>query len=544
MWLKRSQSALSVHWREEVSMENKRLFPKDLNYLNVPYSIIDQRWFRSEKAVRAWFFYAWHALFPECGKSVIKTIRKEKFNLKQGEMICTRSYLAKSLGIEDSAAKSSTDRLKRTGTIKVKQEIISKDIEKAPKNKLSRITVDGVPVPNEPYIKMPLPIKADLFWQEKVLAQIYIYIMCKAEHKEVFGIGTGHSELLLKAGDVLTSYATLIEDLRCTEYQVKKYLSYFEKNGIITRQRVGNGILVHMNYYPQPKVKPAEKDKAEELLQLSTKSTTNHQSVSQQGQSVVAQRTVSSSPTLSPSVEKLQNNVGEEFESSNSSKIVQTPITEAVSKYFFGRKRGTKDVEVLNELIKDLSEQIKNNPFYCPVTNYIDVAMDEYLKLHEKEYPSAKPIYKFISSYIERYREEYEREQDRKYKEREAKRAQEYKESFHSWAYCAERVYEEYKRMGYLPHKLTVEHLWGIRWVLLGHKNFKGYAAHYQNLKDYEPIGKGDTKPRPDGYDNKAKGLAISIEGLFDAITAKELHSYFTSKMYSYEEYYHNRKSA
>lgn len=335
-------------------MENKHLSPKDLNYLNVPYSIIDQRWFRSEKAVRAWFFYAWHALFPESGKSVIKTIRKEKFNLKQGEMICTRSYLAKSLGIEDSAAKSSTDRLKRTGTIKVKQEIISKDIEKAPKNKLSRITVDGVPVPNEPYIKMPLPIKADLFWQEKVLAQIYIYLMCKAEHKEVFGIGTGHSELLLKAGDVLTSYATLIEELRCTEYQVKKYLSYFEKNGIITRQRVGNGILVHLNYYPQPKVKPAEKEKAEKLQQQSAIPTTNHQHVPQQGQSVVAQRTVAPSPT--PSV----------VQTPNTNQNNADPLAAAI--WYYHKVRGWKNKERTKEMITLLSPELKKIDNFQPCT--------------------------------------------------------------------------------------------------------------------------------------------------------------------------------
>ena len=335
-------------------MENKHLSPKDLNYLNVPYSIIDQRWFRSEKAVRAWFFYAWHALFPESGKSVIKTIRKEKFNLKQGEMICTRSYLAKSLGIEDSAAKSSTDRLKRTGTIKVRQEVISKDIEKAPKNKLSRITVDGVPVPNEPYIKMPLPIKADLFWQEKVLAQIYIYLMCKAEHKESFGIGTGHSELLLKAGDVLTSYATLIEDLRCTEYQVKKYLSYFEKNGTITRQRVGNGILIHLNYYPQPKVEPAEKEKAEKLQQKSARPTTNHQHVSQQGQTVVAQRTVAPSPTPS----------SEQTRSANQNNA--DPLSTAI--WYYHNVRGWKNQERTREMINMLSPELKKIGNFQPCT--------------------------------------------------------------------------------------------------------------------------------------------------------------------------------
>lgn len=335
-------------------MENKHLSPKDLNYLNVPYSIINQRWFRSENAVRAWFFYAWHALFPESGKTVIKTIRKENFNLKQGEMICTRSYLAKSLGIKDSAAKSSTDRLKRTGTIKVRQEVISKNIEKAPKNKLSRVTVDGVPVPNEPYIKMALPIKVDLFWKEKTLAQIYIYLMCKAEHKEVFGIGTGHSELLLKAGDVLTSYATLIEDLRCTEYQVKKYLSYFEKNGTITRQRVGNGILIHLNYYPQPKVKPAEKEKAEELLLLSTRSATNHPHAPKQEQPVVAQRTVAPSPTPS---------------------TVQTPSTNennadplATAIWYYHKVRGWKNQERTKEMITLLSPELKKINNFQPCT--------------------------------------------------------------------------------------------------------------------------------------------------------------------------------
>lgn len=71
----------------------------------------------------------------------------------RGETICTRSYLSESLGIKDSMAKSSTDSLKRTGAIAVKQEVISKDINNA-KNCVSRVAVNGIPTPNEPYVKM------------------------------------------------------------------------------------------------------------------------------------------------------------------------------------------------------------------------------------------------------------------------------------------------------------------------------------------------------------------------------------------------------
>lgn len=178
--------------------------------------------------------------------------------------------------------------------------------------------------------------------------------MCKAEHKESFGIGTGHSELLLKAGDVLTSYATLIEDLRCSEYQVKKYLSYFEKNGIITRQRVGNGILVHLNYYPQPKVKPAEKEKAEKFQQQSARPTNNHQHVPQQGQIVVAQRAIALSPT--PSAEQTpsanQNNAD--------------PLATAI--WYYHNVRGWKNQERTREMINLLSPELKKIGNFQPCT--------------------------------------------------------------------------------------------------------------------------------------------------------------------------------
>ena len=108
---------------------NKQLGKKDLYYINVPLSIVNQRWFKSDKAVRAWFFMAWQALMPRYEQNQTKSIKGKTFHLTEGELICTRSYLAKSLGINDSAAKCSTDKLKRTDTISIKQEILSKDIK-------------------------------------------------------------------------------------------------------------------------------------------------------------------------------------------------------------------------------------------------------------------------------------------------------------------------------------------------------------------------------------------------------------------------------
>lgn len=230
--------------------QNNQQSQKDLKYINVPLSIVKKRWFKGENAVRAWFFYAWNALMSRYDADVM--VKGQTFHLTEGETICTRSYLSESLGIKDSMAKSSTDSLKRTGSIAVKQEVISKDINNA-KNSVSRVAVNGIPTPNEPYVKMYFPVDVADFWSTPYLAQLYTYMVCNAWHENTWIVGTGCHAQQITPGDFLFSYEKVAKALKCNQWRFKELLKLLEKIGAITRvKRIGNrGVLIHLNLYPQ-----------------------------------------------------------------------------------------------------------------------------------------------------------------------------------------------------------------------------------------------------------------------------------------------------
>lgn len=395
MWLKRSQPALSVRWREEGQMaSNKQINPQDLNYVNVPNSIIEQGWFRREKAVRAWIFYLWHAILPRYEENRVKTIKRQTFTLKEGEMICTRSYLAECLGIHENIAKSSTDSLKRSKAIKVQQEVISKDIEKAPKNKLSRITVNGVPVPDEPYTKMYIPVDIEDMWTTPGLAQLYIYLLCTACHKETYMIGTGGKALLAVAGDVRLSYSNILNTLKCKEWVLKKNLRTLEEAGAIRRvERIGNkGVLVHLNYYPEHKQKEVKDTKVDELLELVTKpakcQNVNNDHIPEANQKVIAKQPQTAvSPTPLPR-SKPYVSEGDEL------KILDTPVTEAIKYLFFDLKRN-KDIGYLNTIIDFINKEL---PAGFPMEE-LRGAMDMYYSVHGEKFIDKQILLKSLNNY-------------------------------------------------------------------------------------------------------------------------------------------------
>lgn len=352
---------------------NKKLGKKALNYINVPLSIVNQRWFKSEKAVRAWFFMAWQALMPRYEENQTKNIKGKTFHLSEGELICTRSYLAKSLGINDSAAKCSTDKLKRTDTISIKQEILSKDI-KAPKNKLSRVTVKGIPVPSEPYVKMYLPVKEEELWTNKVLVQLYIYMVCNAEYKDGYMVGSKGHAIRIGAGDLLLNYRNVMEALKCKEWKLKECLRTLKESGAITpKDRIGNkGVLFHLTYYPQQK----------EEKKVSSKTQKNNEVVSQKKQSNAVM------PTLLRKVESSLVKVETE-------QIVETPVTEAIKYLFFDLKKN-KEISRLNQIIEYVNGNIPDN---FPMDKLKD-AMDFYYKEFGDKYILEEKVVEAITKFF------------------------------------------------------------------------------------------------------------------------------------------------
>lgn len=443
MWLKRSQPALSVRWREEGKMaSSKKINPQDLNYVNVPNSIIEQGWFRREKAVRAWVFYLWHAILPRYEENRVKTIKRQTFTLKEGEMICTRSYLADRLGIHENIAKSSTDSLKRSKAIKVQQEVISKDIEKAPKNKLSRITVNGVPIPDEPYTTMYIPVDMEDMWTTPGLAQLYIYLLCTACHKETYMIGTGGKALLAVAGDVRLSYSHILNTLKCKEWVLKKNLRTLEEAGAIRRvERIGNkGVLVHLNYYPEHKQKEVKDTKVDELLELTTKPAKcqnvkngeqNHETTEkvamQQPKTVVPPTPL---PQYKPTVPASQE-----------AEILDTPVTEAIKYLFFDLKRN-KDIGYLNTIIDFINKEL---PTGFPVEE-LRAAMDLYYSEHGEKFIDKQTLLKSINKYYNQYKYRKQQQQEEKNKINELiKRKQEMEKAAQMFNITWRKVGQAYK---------------------------------------------------------------------------------------------------
>lgn len=535
-------------------MQDKEKSITDKKYLFVPFSIINQRWFKSEAAVRAWFFYAWQSLLPHWKEHQSKTIKGKKFYLSEGETICTRSFLAKSLKINDNTAKGSTDKLKRTNTISVTQEYLNK-YKESYKNKISRVKVNGVPVPDEPYLKMIIPTDHNNMWEEKGLAQLYIYLLCRAKQSEVYTVAGAHAKLL-KVGDVVVSYTELKDVLKCKEGNLKKNLKKLVEVGAITRERIGNrGILVHLNYYELPDYRKYKKNKKQKYADNQQKQQKNQNEQPSQNNAIKEAYSVPQKVVFSAT----PSNKEAKIELNNSSVtipdgVVQTPITKAVAKYYFGRVRGAKDVGTLNVAIKGLWNKILQKPLICPVETFIDAAMDEFLRNHSDVYPSAENIYRFLDSYIDQNRVKVDAQSQKEYAERKEKEDQKRSQQYCVWAYYAECVRNEYKSNGYLAHNLKLNHLNMLLWVLTqirGNDLVSRIKRECKLPTDYlDPLKVGsviatrikeDVQQRPNWYKESDLGLAITIEALFDTMNAKELHEKFISVDYNYQNFYNQK---
>ena len=215
-----------------------------MSFINVPFSIIDKRWFTDEMAVRAWVFLAVRGILSKLNSTVL--IKNKVFDLQPGETLCTRSYLSKSLNVNDSNAKGVTDKLCKSKSISKQIEIL----EKGFRNKISRIKVEGIPVPNEVFLQVAMLDDISLMWTVKHLAQLYIYLMLSANKFDKITIAGGQI-LEVKRGELVISSKKIREDLKISEYFLKKTMQYLEGLGLIEKSRCGNdGLYVKLKKYP------------------------------------------------------------------------------------------------------------------------------------------------------------------------------------------------------------------------------------------------------------------------------------------------------
>lgn len=311
-----------------------------MSFINIPYSIIEKRWFTDEMAVRAWVFLAARGILSK--SNPIITIKNKVFELRPGETLCTRSYLSKSLNVNDSNAKGVTDKLCRSKSISKQIEIL----EKGFRNKISRIKVAGIPVPdpNEAFLQVSIADDISIMWTVKHLAQLYIYLMLSANKFDRVTIAGGQI-LEVKRGELVISCDKIRADLKISEYFLKKTMKYLEGLGLVEKSRCGNdGLYVKLKKYPPaPSSKKEKKEKADEKTAIE----------------VPTAAVVNANTAVDADIQTVQHVDGERaiikgLPSADWEGWIKNPATKAI--VWYARRRGWKDVNRVNNMISDVGE--------------------------------------------------------------------------------------------------------------------------------------------------------------------------------------------
>lgn len=307
-----------------------------MSFINIPFSIIEKRWFTDEMAVRAWVFLAARGILSKSNSTI--TIKNKAFELEPGETLCTRSYLSKSLKINDSNAKGATDKLLRAKSIFKEIEVL----EKGFRNKISRIKVDGIPVPDEAFLQVAMVDDISLMWQVKHLAQLYIYLMLSANKFDKISIAGGEIREI-KRGELVISYTKIRQDLKISEYYLKKTMHFLEGLGLVEKSRCGNdGLFVKMKKYPPV---PSKKEKIEERAVEKTVTTAE-----------VPEKVKEDTEVATVAVQPVQpeNTLRKGLPSADWKGWVQNSATKSI--VWYAQRRGWKDVERVNNIISDVGE--------------------------------------------------------------------------------------------------------------------------------------------------------------------------------------------
>ena len=309
-----------------------------MSFINIPFSIIEKRWFTDEMAVRAWVFLAARGILSKSNPTV--SVKNKIFELQPGETLCTRSYLSKSLKINDSNAKGATDKLLRTKSIFKEIEIL----EKGFRNKISRIKVDGIPVPDEAFLQVAMVDDISLMWQVKHLAQLYIYLMLSANKFDKITIAGGQI-LEIKRGELVISYTKIRQDLKISEYFLKKTMQYLEGLGLVEKSRCGNdGLFVIMKKYPPA---PSKKEKIEERAVENTATEVPTVTATVNANTAVA--AVQAMQPVQP-----ENSPQKGLPSADWEGWIKNSATKAI--VWYAQRRGWRNIDRINNMITDVGE--------------------------------------------------------------------------------------------------------------------------------------------------------------------------------------------
>lgn len=307
-----------------------------MSFINIPFSIIEKRWFADEMAVRAWIFLAARGILSKSNSTI--TIKNKAFELQPGETLCTRSYLSKSLKINDSNAKGVTDKLWRSKSIYKQIELLDKGF----RNKITRIKLEGIPVPNEAFLKVAMADDISIMWGVKHLAQLYIYLMVSANKFDRVTIAGGQI-LEIKRGELVISYKEMREKLKISEYYLKKTMRFLEGLDLVEKSRCGNdGLFVTMKKYP-PAPSPSKKEKEEKAVE---------KTATAEVPAKVDENTEVS--TAVQPVRQPENSIQKGLPAADWEGWIKNPATKAI--VWYARRRGWKDVERVNNIISDVGE--------------------------------------------------------------------------------------------------------------------------------------------------------------------------------------------
>ena len=306
-----------------------------MSFINIPFSIIDKRWFSDEMAVRAWVFLAARGILSK--SNPIITIKNKVFELRPGETLCTRSYLSKSLNVNDSSAKGATDKLLRAKSISKEIEVL----EKGFRNKISRIKVEGIPVPAEAFLQVSIADDISIMWTVKHLAQLYIYLMLSANKFDKITIAGGQI-LEIKRGELVISYTKIRQDLKISEYFLKKTMQYLEGLGLVEKSRCGNdGLYVKLKKYPPI---PSKKEKIEE------------RAVENTATEVPTSAATVNANTAAAAVQAIQpeNSPQKGLPAADWEGWIKNSATKAI--VWYAQRRGWKDINRVNNMISDVGD--------------------------------------------------------------------------------------------------------------------------------------------------------------------------------------------
>lgn len=306
-----------------------------MSFINVPFSLIEKRWFTDEMAVRAWVFLAARGILSKSNSTI--TIKNKAFELEPGETLCTRSYLSKSLKINDSSAKGVTDKLTRAKSISKEIELLDKGF----RNKISRIKVDGIPVPEEAFLKVAMADDIAIMWKVKYLAQLYIYLMVSANKFDRVTIAGGQI-LEIKRGELVISYKEMREKLKISEYYLKKTMHFLEGLGLLEKDRCGNdGLYIRLKKYPPV---PSKKEKKEKAVE---------KTATAEVPAEVNVNTEIDAATL-PIQHSVENPIQKGLPAADWEGWIKNSATKAI--VWYAQHRGWRNIDRINNMITDVGE--------------------------------------------------------------------------------------------------------------------------------------------------------------------------------------------